>query len=560
MRTRLIPSLTRRDVLSASAASVVALVPAPLPAANPASARPSPALPGRVHLDQIGFPATGAIWALHVSPVRQLLDPQRVFVEHVEGMTAPRPLRATTDPVYDFQADQFSSRLLMPEFEVPGVYRLRMGTWTSEPFLVSDGLWQGILQDALRSFYLQRCGVALNDPRSGLRHRPCHVDDNILADGSVRAGGGWHEGPSYDKTVRTAAYVLGHVLGAFLAQPSPFGDRQTRIPESGNGQPDALDEMQVSLTWLMGLQREDGGVHGGVRATTATGPVMPHDDIAPRVLLPVTLADTSLASAAMALGARTFRTRNADLSRELEACCARGLAFIEAHQMQAPVPAAAWSARLWALSEWALLTDDPKVHARLAAAWGGRPFNPPAPEDTAGFAMLHRLSAMDSDPQGLHGLFTDSLVAWSEAMCSLVALSPYGVAEHRFTTGSNRRVAATGASLAAAYSIRPSPDLRAVAHDHLHYLLGRNAVGQSFISGPGPHAAADMRHPMAQASNKILPGFLVTGPDRAATDPRTPKARGAASYADHHGAADSNSASLSATAALIALIAGLMGT
>jgi len=51
------------------------------------------------------------------------------------------------------------------------------------------------------------------------------------------------------------------LLTAYREKPSTFGD-DFRIPESGNGLPDQLDELKVELDWLRKMQPSDLG--GGV--------------------------------------------------------------------------------------------------------------------------------------------------------------------------------------------------------------------------------------------------------------------------------------------------------
>lgn len=66
-------------------------------------------------------------------------------------------------------------------FERPGSYYLRLGRVRSVPFRIAKDVYQSPLITLLRSYYLQRCGVAVDDPVNGLYHPPCHLHDGAIA-------------------------------------------------------------------------------------------------------------------------------------------------------------------------------------------------------------------------------------------------------------------------------------------------------------------------------------------------------------------------------------------
>jgi endoglucanase len=86
--------------------------------------------------------------------------------------------------------------------------------------------------------------------------------------------------------------------------------------------------------------------------------------------------------------------------------------------------------------------------------------------------------------------------------------------------GSNMTVGAKAMDLLVENYFNPSADWVTAAYDHLHYLLGRNAVGSSYVSGYGTLA---MRHPHHRPSEADgvedpVPGLVSGGPNRNPSD------------------------------------------
>lgn len=543
----------RRLVLCAAAAGLTG----PAAEAGPGTAE------GMLLADDRGFPARSQPWLLHVGKTAGP-TPDLVAVPAVSPTMDPVPLSPVLGPIHDPDTGLILTRLAPPKSLAPGEYRILEGGTPKARLSISDGRSEPDLSAALRGFYLQRCGGALNDPLSGVRHRPCHGDDALL-DGGRGAAGGWHSGASYDKSVRETALCIGLILGAFADHPARFPDGQCLFPESGNGRPDALDEMTVGLTWLMTLQDADGRVAEGVAGTPPARDVMPQDDIGERRLLPRGPAPTALAAAALLLAARVYAAVDPDLAGRFGRAGALSLGALETDIRAHPehVTAQAWSARVWALAEAALLSGERADHLAFAEAWGGRAFVPPAREDTAGFAVLSALTAPGADPLDSRARLRRAVRSWAEDAAATARYSPYGLSLTRFYAGTNRRVAIYGSCLAFAAAQGRDDDAQTrawttAAIDHLHFLRGRNPLGQCYITGPGRIERA--AHPMARGASRLLPGFLVAGPADEAQDGVTPTGRGAASHTDRYEALESNAPCLIATAGLVALIARLSGS
>ncbi|MCI0552833.1 MAG: glycoside hydrolase family 9 protein [Anaerolineae bacterium] len=172
-------------------------------------------------------------------------------------------------------------------FTRPGEYRLfvdRIGC--SYPFRIDDDVYREAFYTTIRALYLQRCGVALEEPYTQWTrprcHHPAETDTVILSNWRYMDGGnaftqlpqyatnvkkpfwgGWHDAADWDRN----AYHLNTcqlLLLAYELRPENFSDDELNIPESGNGLPDILDEALWGVDFFKRMQENDGGIHGGI--------------------------------------------------------------------------------------------------------------------------------------------------------------------------------------------------------------------------------------------------------------------------------------------------------
>jgi len=266
----------------------------------------------------------------HQQETAQLVD-----AENAHPVLSITPGRAYTDP-------QTGDRLRPLDFTAvttPGRYYLRYQDSRSPTFQIGHDVYQEPLRLMLRSYYLQRCGVAIDDAETQVRHAACHLQDGTLAhaDASGAQGasrptvGGWHDAGDYGKYVATAAVTLGRLLNLYERYPSMFPDRQLTIPESGNGVSDLLDEMRVEMEWLRSLQREDGAVYRKVSGMSWPKKATPDQDDQPRFVFGVSTPETAKFAAVAALSARIFQAIDLEFARACLAAAQRAWRYLALH-------------------------------------------------------------------------------------------------------------------------------------------------------------------------------------------------------------------------------------
>jgi len=177
----------------------------------------------------------------------------------------------------------------------PGRYYVTIpGCGRSLPFRVGDDVYEVPFSVMMTGILHQRCGLEMKEPWSDFPRIACHrsgtyptdlppIGENIawvelpkhVIGEPMSLTGGHHDAGDYKPRSHLEIAEL-----AFLAwelHPEAFGDGQLRIPESGNGVPDILDEGRWALELWMQLQMGDGGVRGGTESNGDPDQITPPD-------------------------------------------------------------------------------------------------------------------------------------------------------------------------------------------------------------------------------------------------------------------------------------------
>lgn len=126
---------------------------------------------------------------------------------------------------------------------------------------------------------------------------------------------------------------------------------------------------------------------------------------------------------------------------------------------------------------------------------------------------------------------------------------PAPIPASAYVWGSNSQVANNGLVLGVAYDLTRRPRYRDGAVETMDYLLGRNTLGTSYVTGYGTRYSHNQHHRFwAHEYDASLPnppaGSLAGGPNSALQDPvaeeRLPGCRPAACYVDDIGSYSTN--------------------
>ncbi len=218
----------------------------------------------------------------------------------------------------------------------PGAaYVLVVGEEQSTPFSISDALYSELKYDALRYFYQNRSGIEIKmpyckDPKwarpaghaESDKAVPCGEDfaKAQSCDYSLNVTRGWYDAGDHGKYVVNGGISVWTMLNQYerekaKGQLAPFADGKMNIPESGNGVPDILDEARWEMEFLLGMQVPSGKEKAGMvhhkmhdTAWTALG-ISPQEaeKVTKRNLRPVSTAATLNLAATAAQAARIYK-------------------------------------------------------------------------------------------------------------------------------------------------------------------------------------------------------------------------------------------------------------
>ncbi|GAA0797901.1 glycoside hydrolase family 9 protein [Spirilliplanes yamanashiensis] len=445
-------------------------------------------------------------------------------------------------------------------------YTLVVDGETSHPFDISSAAYERLRVDALKFYYTQRSGVAIReDLRPGYGRPAGHVDvapnrgDRAVgcAPGAcaytLDVTGGWYDAGDHGKYVVNGGISAYQLMNLWerttlsrTGEPRRLGDRNLALPESGNGVPDVLDEARWQQEWMLKMQVPAGQplagmAHHKVHDVAWTGlPLMPHQDPQPRQLYPPSTAATLNLAATAAQAARVFQRHDRTFARRnlaaARAAWAAALAHPAAYAPAESVGGGPYDDTevsdefYWAAAQLYLTTGERQFRTYLLAS----PLHRADVFEPGGFfwrdvAALARLD-LALVPNGLpdRGRIRASVLTAADRYLATQSHHPYGVpyapAGNVWEWGSNSAILNNAVVLAAAFEIGRQERHRTGAIQAMDYILGRNALNQSYVTGYGELFAKNQHSRWyANQLDMTLPhppnGTLAGGPNSNIQDP-----------------------------------------
>nr|WP_202524383.1 glycoside hydrolase family 9 protein [Kitasatospora sp. SID7827] len=444
-------------------------------------------------------------------------------------------------------------------------FTLVVGGLASHPFAISAALYDGLRADSLNFFYQQRSGIAIDAalaggsayarpaghlgvaPNKGDTSVPCQAG---VCDYRLDVRGGWYDAGDQGKYVVNGGIATWELVGSFerarrAGGDAALGDATLRVPERGNGVPDVLDEARWELEFLLRMQVPDGKPLAGtafhkIHDAQWTGlPTRPELDDQQRELhRPSTAATLNLAATA-AQCARVYAPYDAAFAARCLDAARRAWSAAKANpNLLAPATDSTGGGAYedadvsdefyWAAAELLATTGEAQyrdavtsspLHARPADAfwWGGT-----ATLGRITLATVPGVALPADDLARLRGLLTTAADGYLSTMGGqgyAVPLAPDG-----YVWGSNSAVANNAMVLAVAYELTGQQRYRSGALETMDYLLGRNALDRSYVSGYGARAAENEHHRFwAHQNDASLPhppaGSFAGGPNSGLQDP-----------------------------------------
>lgn len=437
-------------------------------------------------------------------------------------------------------------------FRQPGIYQIQLSNGLgSTPFQISDGVYETIYSMAMRSYELQRCGVAIDDPISHVHHEACHTQPARLSTdgGGVRdVTGGWHDAGDYGKYMPNAGMTVAQLLLLQELTPRTVKHSTLSIRRESGSEPDVLAAIRVELDWMRKMQREDGAVYHSVNTAEYPGMIRPEEDQDIQYVQPIATPDTAIYAAAMARAARVYHLYDPDYASVLLHASMQAWRFLEENEEilvsgkdQAYRITNDSQSRVWAAAELYVTTSLPmfrkyvEEHDR-ALEMSPKKMFPAYWQNTSAMTVL-TLALNEQLDWELAVQMRQHIIQHADRVAAAIDKKAYGTVLNKvddFDWASAKTTLGYGVHLAVAHKLEPKPAYIHGIVRQLDWVLGNNALSQSFVTGMGMFSPVDPHHRYTVASGILIPGLLVGGPNSYANDGIAPKQQGALSYADDH--------------------------
>ncbi len=495
-------------------------------------------LSGVLRVDNFG-------WRTTDTKVAVLLGQAGATVELIEASTGqPVGSYNSSSPLQNdaYSGDGYST-VDFTAFTTPGEYYLYLPALDirSYGFRVADDTYNVVGAASVKAYYFQRCNhdkalpfasdALLGFPGNGGQwvDGACHSGDahapagpGSADNGVLDVHGGWHDAGDYQKTLWGRG--VPQMLFAYEVNPTAWPDGQLHIPESGNGIPDILDEARWELDFYVRMQRPDGHFMTSTKGSNATVTSPPSASNEGRVYFDgtspsgngwsgggVTIGEaTGNAVLALAHAAIVFRAiSQASLAAGYAAAATAGWNWLSGYV------ASGSEKDLKAAAAAAVFRMDPTQTSAQAFAdafpwdtWDGMiPATVTPGEGTISTGAWHYLM----NPAGSASVKAKIRTGVQQGLVdpAFTADGPYGGMFGNSTNGwdwswgSNRNQAFYGLNLfmAARQGIVGShteAQVLALAHKHLHYLLGLNPLNMVYMTNMaaygGEHSSFQIFH------------------------------------------------------------------
>jgi len=438
------------------------------------------------------------------------------------------------EAVFDAASEEAVRAADFSSFMEKGEYIIITDEEKSYPFTISDNPYSALRTALLKMFDYQKCGVDID---CGIwSHSACHTSQATVygSDKNLDVSGGWHDAGDYGRYIVPAAKSVADLLLAHELSPNP--------------DPRLLDTVWFEIEWMLKMQdAETGGVYHKVTCRLFDAlDEMPQDEHGELILSPISPTATADFCASMALASRFYPDKKdvlLDAAKRAWNWCA---ANPNAPNFKNPPDIKTGEygdrsdkdERFWAACELFTATGEEEYHDAVKATLSlepefitfpnGHSFQLPHAGFGWGFVNGYGLAsyiyhAGEKADASLLAAMKDKFVSACNDIMNKYKNDSYGVSlGERYMWGSmgvagnNAMTLLLGSSINGdANSVHTSISTSYVeaALEHFHYILGRNPLSQSYITGFGSNAPKNPHHRPSVAAGSAVPGMVVGGPN-----------------------------------------------
>lgn len=418
------------------------------------------------------------------------------------------------------------------ELKAVGTYSIKLnGQELRNDLKISDNTFEDVTKAALKWFYYQRASMALDKTYAGQWARPAgHTNASVAlhnstgGSGNINSSKGWYDAGDYGRYIVNSGITTYTLLSLYEHFPEYFKTLKWNIPAEGT-LPDLLAEIKYNLDWMLTMQASDGGVYHKLTSLGFPGDVMPASDRDPLYVIGKGTAATLDFAGVMAVAARVYKPFDATFANKCLEAAKAAFAWGKSNPSKAfknpgDVSTGEYGdgnlgdEMKFAGTELFITTGDASYKQNVSEAgvpnWG----------DVSGLALYgiatheNEFEASAQAAQALLSEMSDKFVNR--------AMTGFGVVmdSDDFVWGSNAVAANQGIWLLHAYYMTGEKSYYDAARKVLDYLLGKNPLNMSFMTGFGTKSPKMPHHRPSTADgvSAPVPGMLVGGPQPGGED------------------------------------------
>lgn len=452
-------------------------------------------------------------------------------VEIVDG-SGTTVLTATPSAASNWGPSGQSVQLVdFSDLKTPGTYSIKVGGQVVRNDLkIADSPFEDAAKASLKWYYYQRASMALEETYAGQWKRAAgHTNETAqlhksAGSGSLQSSKGWYDAGDYGRYIVNSGITTYTLLSLYEHFPDYFKTLKWNIPADGN-LPDLLAEIKYNLDWMLTMQASDGAVYHKLTTLQFPGDVMPNKDTEQLYVIGKGTAATFDFAAVMAVAARVYRPFDASYA---DKC------------LEAAKKAYAWGAQnpnvkfnnpsdvgTGSYADGSLGDEKDFAGTELFVTTGdasyktsGASHNLPGWADVSGLATYGKATHA-TEFGNVAQVAKDTLLSVADDF-EARSTTGFGVVmgDNDFYWGSNSVAGNQGVWLLHAYYLTGDKKYYVAATKVLDYLLGKNPLDMSFLTGYGTKSPMMPHHRPSTADGvkDPVPGMIVGGPQPGGED------------------------------------------
>lgn len=466
-----------------------------------------------IHIDQLGYRTKS------IKKAVILTSEPEFSVCLIDGTVVYTAM--ASEQVYSKSSDEMVRIADFSDVTQSGKYYLGSGSERSYSFIIDDKPYNSLRTAILKMFYYQRCGTSLD---CGIwSHKACHTGLATVynTDEKKDVSGGWHDAGDYGRYIVAAAKAAADLLLAYELSP--------------NQDNEVLDEVWYEIKWMLKMQDTvTGGVYHKVTCRNFCGlSVMPEDEKEELVIFPISAAATADFAAVMAMASRFYKEERDTLLTAARHAWEWCEANKDVPGFKNPIDintgeygdSSSLDERFWAACELFAATKDERYNGYIKSGgiYTGLGW---ADMGTYGIAAYLLHAGNNADGNVLMQM-KSRLITDCDDIMDRFRQDPYGISlDMNYVWGSSMTAANNAMTLllGSRFNENKGSEYIEAVYEHMHYLLGRNSLSQSYITGYGTKAPKYPHHRPSVSKKLAVPGMVAGGPNKNLNDEAMEKA------------------------------------